>query len=313
MMSGSARGALAMIVACVIWGLSGLFFKALAEVPPLEVLSHRIVWTVVFVGVVIGAQGRFGEVAAAVRRPRTLLVLVATGCLIAANWFGFISAVQAGRALEAGLGYYVFPLIAAALGFIVLGERFSTLQAVAIGIATLAVAVLTWGFGAPPWIALGLGLTFGLYGVMKSRLGIGPVASVLIETGLLATPALVWLVGLHLGAFADPGGRPGAFFGSDLRVTVLLMLSGPLMTGGPLILFSFATRRLRLSTVGLLQYLNPTLQFLVAVLLFGEPFTRWDAIAFPMIWAALALYSFETWRQARAAPPPGGAASEMAG
>ncbi|WP_290735191.1 EamA family transporter RarD [Amaricoccus sp.] len=292
-----------MVTACVIWGLSGIFFKALAAVPPLEVLSHRVVWTVAFVGLVIAAQGRFGEVVAAARQPRTLRVLAATGLLIAANWFGFISAVQAGRALEASLGYYVFPLIAVVLGFVVLGERFTPLQGAAIALAALAVAVLTWGFGAPPWIALMLGSTFGLYGLLKNRLGIGPLASVLIETGLLLVPALVWLAGLHAGVFADPSGRPGGFFGADLRLSVLLALSGPLMTGGPLILFSYAARRLRLATLGLVQYLNPTLQFLVAVLAFGEPFTRWDAIAFPMIWAALALYGFETWRRARLAPP----------
>ncbi|MBP7000094.1 EamA family transporter RarD [Amaricoccus sp.] len=305
-MSESARGLTAIVVACVIWGLSGIFFKALAEVPPLEVLSHRVVWTVIFVGLAIAAQGRLGEVAAAARRPRLVAALACTGILVAANWFGFISAVQAGRALEASLGYYVFPLIAVALGFVALGERFSALQGAAIALAALAVAVLTWGFGAPPWIALMLGTTFALYGLVKSRLGVGPVISVLIETGLLAGPALLWLVGLQAGVVADPGGRPGGFFGSGWRVTALLALSGPLMTGAPLILFSYAARRLRLATLGLTQYLNPTLQFLVATLVFGEAFTRWDAIAFPMIWAALALYSFEAWRRSRAAPGAAG-------
>ncbi len=167
------------------------------------------------------------------------------------------------------------------------------------------MAALTFGLGAPPWIALLLGVTFGGYGLLKNQLGLGPVISVFFETGLLAPLALLWLVGLHSGAWGDPSGRPGAFFGGDLRTTVLLALSGPLMTGGPLILFSYAARRIRLATLGLVQYLNPTLQFAVAVAAFGEAFTAWHAVAFPMIWVALALYSVATWRQDRAGAQPG--------
>jgi chloramphenicol-sensitive protein RarD len=188
-----------------------------------------------------------------------------------------------------------------ALGYLILGERFSRLQAAAIGLAAAAVLALTLGLGAPPWIALLLGTTFGAYGLLKNRLGLGPVVSVFCETALIAPVALIWLGGLHQGVFADPSGRAGAFFGSDARTTLLLALSGPLMTGGPLILFSYAARRIRLATLGLVQYLNPTLQFGVAVAVFGEPFTAWHAVAFPMIWAGLALYSAESWRQDRAA------------
>jgi chloramphenicol-sensitive protein RarD len=299
--SEAAKGVLAMVVACTIWGLSGIFFRQLAAVPPAEILAHRVVWTVLFFGVVLGLQGRLGEVRAAAARPRNWAVLATTATMIAANWFGFLYAIQAGHALEASLGYYVFPLVAVALGYLILGERFSRLQGAAIGLAAAAVLVLTLGLGAPPWIALLLGTTFGAYGLLKNRLGLGPVVSVFCETALIAPVALIWLGGLHQGVFADPSGRVGAFFGSDPWTTLLLALSGPLMTGGPLILFSYAARRIRLATLGLVQYLNPTLQFGVAVAVFGEAFTAWHAVAFPMIWAGLALYSAESWRQDRAA------------
>jgi len=230
---------------------------------------------------------------------RTLAVLCVTGVLIAVNWFTFVFAIQGGQALEASLGYYVFPLVAVALGFLVLGERFTRLQGVAIALAALAVAVLTLGLGAAPWIALVLGTTFGGYGLLKKQLGIGPVLSVFVETALLAPPAAAWLIGLHGGLWTDPSDRPGAFLGRDLVTSLLLVLSGPLMTGLPLIFFSYAARRARLATVGLVQYLNPTLQFAVAVAVLAEPFTAWHGLAFPLIWAALAIYSLESWREAR--------------
>lgn len=300
-MSEPLKGVLAMTAACTVWGLSGIFFKALAAVPPGEVLSHRVLWTVAFFGILLVTQGRLAELRAAARVRRNWLILACTATFIATNWFCFILAIQSGRGLEASLGYYVFPLVAVLLGYLVLGERFSRLQGVAIVLAATAVALLTLGLGAPPWIALVLGVTFGGYGLAKNRLGLGPVVSVFFETGLLAPLALTWLIGLHSGAWGDPSGRPGAFFGGDLRTTILLALSGPLMTGGPLMLFSYAARRIRLATLGLVQYVNPTLQFIVAVEIFGEPFTRWHAVAFPMIWAALALYSAASWRQDRAA------------
>jgi chloramphenicol-sensitive protein RarD len=300
-MSEGLKGVLAMTAACAVWGLSGIFFKALAHVPPAEILSHRVLWSAAFFGVVLVAQGRAGEIRSAMARGRNWAILATTAVLIAANWFGFLTAIQLDHALEASLGYYTFPLIAVALGYLVLGERFTRLQGAAILLAFSAVAVLTFGLGAPPWIGLLLAVTFGGYGLLKNQLGLGPVVSVFFETSIVALPALIWLVGLHWGAFVDPSGRQGAAFGGDAETTLLLVLSGPLMTGGPLILFSYAARRIRLATLGLVQYLNPTLQFLVAVLLFGEPFTRWHAVAFAMIWVALALYSRESWRQDRAA------------
>lgn len=294
-MTDGEKGVLAMVGAATVWGLSGIYYKALSAVPPLEVLSHRTLWSVAFLGVVLLAQGRGEEVVEAAHRPRAWAVLAVAATLIAANWCGFIVAVQTGRALEASLGYYIFPLFAVALGFL-MGERFSALQSVAIGLAVLAVAVLTVGLGVPPWLALMLAATFAAYGLIKRWVPLGPVISVFVETLILAPLALAWLWGMHTGAWTDFGGRSGGLFGRDWATSAMLALSGPL-TGGPLMLFSYAARRIPYATLGLVQYLNPTLQFAVAVALFGEPFTVWHALAFALIWAGLALYSWQSWRR----------------
>ena len=199
--------------------------------------------------------------------------------MIALNWLLFIASVQQGRALEASLGYYIFPLLAVALGFLFLGERFTRLQRSRSALAALAVVVLTLGQGAAPWTALAIAATFAAYGLIKTRVRVGPVVSVFVETLLLAPLALVWLWGMHSGAWTDLGGRSGGAFGRDWATSAMLALSGPL-TGGPLMLFAYAARRIPYATLGLVQYLNPTLQFAVAVALFGEPFTAWHAVAF---------------------------------
>ena len=295
-MSEARKGVLAIVAASAIWGLSSLYYKALAVVPPLEMLSHRTVWSVVFFALVLLVQGRLGEVRALLARPRDWRILVLAAGAIAINWLVFIHAVQVGHALEASLGYYVFPLVAVALGYLVLGERFSRVQGAAIGLAAVAVLVLGVGLGAPPWTALILASSFGAYGLVKGQVSLGPVVSVFVETLLLAPLALVFLWGAHAGAWVDMDGRQGGIFGHDLGTSVLLAFSGPL-TGVPLVLFSLAARRIPYATVGLIQYLNPTIQFAVAVLVFGEPFTVWHAVAFPLIWGGLALYSWDGWRR----------------
>lgn len=300
-MSETRKGVLAMAATALIWGLSSIFYKALAEVPPLEVLSHRTLWSAVFFGIVLAIQGRGAEVRAIAGQPRLWAMLGVSAVMIAINWLAFINAVQTGDALEASLGYYIFPLVAVGLGYLVLGERFSRLQSVAIGMAALAVVVLTVGLGAAPWTALVLAASFGAYGLVKNRIDLGPVISVFMETLILSPFALLWLWGMHTGTWTDLGGRTGGFFGRDWATSGMLVFSG-ILTGGPLILFSYAARRIPYATLGLVQYLNPTLQFAVAVTLFGEPFTRWHAMAFPLIWAGLALYSRESLRQESRSP-----------
>lgn len=289
-MSDAMKGVLAMVLACTIWGLSPLYYAMLKHIPPLEVLSYRSLWSLVFFSGVLILQGRFGLVFGALNSLRRYGLILAAALLISGNWFGFIFAISFGHAVEASLGYYIFPLVAVLLGRVLFQERLGRAQWIAVALATGAVTVLTLGLGVPPWIALWLAGTFGGYGVLKKRLDLGPVVSVTAEVLVLAPLALTWIALMGTGA---GGGNP-------LGTHILLMFSG-LLTGTPLILFAYAARRLRLSTVGLLQYLNPTLQFLCATLVFMEPFTVWHGIAFPLIWVGLAIYSVSSVRQDRAA------------
>jgi chloramphenicol-sensitive protein RarD len=291
-MSEAKLGVLALISACVVWGLSALFYKMLAHIPPIEVLSHRTLWSFVFFSFVLAVQGRLAEVREVLGAPRQVLTLGVAALMIAANWFLFILSVQLGKATEASLGYYIFPLVSVLLGMVFFRERLGRGQIFAVILAAIAVCVLTWGLGVAPWVSLIIALTFGLYGVIKKRLTLGPVVSVTIEVLLLCPIALV-----VLGSVWWQGGSP---IGAGVSDLVLLMVSGPL-TATPLILFSYATKRVQLATVGLVQYLNPTLQFCVATLIFAEPFGFWHAIAFPMIWTALAIYSGASLLKARRA------------
>lgn len=303
-MTDTAKGLAAMVGATVIWGLSSMYYKLIADVPPLEVLAHRTLWSLLFFGLVLAARGRLADLRRLLSSPRSLALVGFAALSISLNWFMFIYAIQSGRAVEASLGYYIFPLVAVLLGALVFGERLGWVRAMAIGLAALAVLALTLGLGVAPWISLWLAFTFGLYGVAKKRLAAGPTVSVTGEVALLAPLALLWLWGVHLQGWvglASPlvgaAPTPGAF-GHDLADSLLLMFSG-VITALPLILFTTASRSLPLGTVGVMQYINPTLQFAVAALVFAEPVTLWHWVAFPLIWTAVALYSAETLRQDR--------------
>lgn len=285
--SETTKGVLAIVLACTIWGLATLYYKALSHVPAMEVLAHRTLWTLVFFGLLLRLQSRFAEVPALIRGPLRGRVWLAAG-IVAVNWGLFIWAIQSGHAVQASLGYYIFPLVSVVLGIVVLGERLTRGQGAAVGLAALAVAVLTYGLGAAPWVALALAFSFAPYMLVKKQLSAPAAVSVTAEVLVLAPLAIGWLV-------ASGGG----VFGQDAFTSWMLPLSG-LITGGPLILFSWGAQRVRLSTLGLIQYLNPTLQMASAVLVFREPFTGWHGAAFALIWAALALYSAESWRQDRA-------------
>lgn len=298
-MTDGLRGVLAMVAACTIWGLSAIYYKQLAHVPPVEVLAHRTIWSLVFFGAVLWLQGRLGQIARLFASPRSIALAAAAGIFISSNWFLFIWSVQVGQAVQASLGYYIFPLVAVAMGAIVLGERHSPLKWAAVALAAVAVAVLTWGLGVAPRVSLALAVTFGLYGLVKRWVAAGPVVSVTTEVLILAPVALTWLWGVHTRGWVALADQPGAVFASNLHDTVILMASGPI-TAGPLILFSYAARRVTYATVGLVQYLNPTLQFLVATLVFREPFGTWHAATFGLIWAALVLYTAESLRHERA-------------
>lgn len=288
-MQDARAGVAAMVAACTIWGLSPLYYKLLADVPPFEVLAHRTLWSAGFFVCLLLWQSRLGRLRAALTGRRQVATLLFAAVMISINWFLFIVSVQIGRTTDAALGYYIFPLVSVLLGMVIFGERLGRGQAVAVALAGVAVVVLSVGLGTPPWFALMMAISFGLYGVVKKRLTVGPVVSVTAEVLLLCPLAAGWLIWLHLTTGSG-------VFGGDLRISLLLMLSGPL-TGLPLILFSYASQRVALATLGLLQYINPTLQFLCAVMIFGEPFGTVHIVAFGLIWTALALYSRAAWRQ----------------
>ena len=287
-----------MALASTIWGLSGLFYKQIAHVPALEVLSHRTLWALILFLILIIVQGRLGEWRALVLNWRALPLIAFAAVMISVNWFFFIYSVQVGHAVEASLGYYIFPLVAVLLGQILFKERLSRWQWIAVGFAALAVTVLTLGLRIVPIISLVLATTFGLYGASKKKIAAGPVLSVSVEVLLLAPLALIWLWGVHTQGWTGIVGRTGGYFGTGWFETLMLIAAGP-MTAVPLILFSYASRRVSYATVGLVQYLNPTFQAIVAVFVFAEPFTHWHIIAFALIWSGLAIYSADSIQRER--------------
>ncbi|MGB5836693.1 MAG: EamA family transporter RarD [Albidovulum sp.] len=292
-MTEGAKGVIAMIAACTVWGLSGIYYKAIDHVPAPEVLAHRTLWSLAFFMVVLTVQGRL-RLVPAMLISRDLPLVIASAVMISVNWFFYIWSIQTGHALEASLGYYIYPFVAVMLGSLVYREALRRVQWSAVALAALAVLVLTVGLGATPWVAFLLASTFGAYGLLKRRIEAGPVLSVAGEVVILAPFAFAGLWAVHSGHLSATGGA----FGANLHDTAMLAFSG-IITGGPLMLFSYATKRVRMATVGLVQYLNPTLQFIAAALIFGEPVTFWHLISFPLIWVALVLYSASALRQQR--------------
>ena len=290
-MSEVKKGVLAMVVACIVWGLSPLYYKLLVSVPPIELLSHRTIWSLVLFALVLFIQGRLRGALGVLGNRNIMVTLFIAALMIAFNWFVFIFSIQINRATESSLGYFIFPLVSVIFGVVLFREKLGRAQLYAVMLAAVAVLILTYGLGQAPWIALSVSVSFGIYGVIKKSLSIPAIVTVTLEVLLLSPIALMIL---YLHHASDSGGQ----FGQSLSVSLLLILSGP-MTATPLILFSYATRRVALATVGILQYINPSLQFLCATVLFLEPLSLWHAIAFPLIWAALALYSWASFQTAK--------------
>lgn len=302
-MGEAQKGILAMAGACAIWGSMPLIYKPLAHIPSEEVLAHRVVWSLVFYAGLMIVRGRFDRVRDTVRGLRNAGMVAIATIMISLNWFLIIFATAVGRNTEGSLGYYVYPLLAVLLGRVLFGERMSLAQAAAVALAGVAVALLTVGMGKLPWISVVLAVSFACYGVIKKQMNADAVASVTAELAMfLPVVALIF-------AYLYATGR--AMFGQDGFDTVYMVLSGP-VAGLPVILFSYAARRVRMSTIGLMQYSNPTLQFLTAVVLFGEAFTPWHAAAFILIWTALAIYSVSFFRQENAARRVSSASSGVA-
>ena len=277
--------------AYLIWGLFPLYFHALAGVPAPEILAYRIACSTLFVAALVLVQRRWGDVLRQLRAPGTLRSLAASAVFISANWLVYVWAVNAGRVLEASLGYFVNPLVSVVLGVVFLREPLTRAQKIAVIIAAAGVVALVLRAGTFPWVALALAVTFGLYGLIRKRVPIDATAGLLGEVALLTPIAVLYLASL--------GVAHASHFGAGARVTLFLAASG-VVTAIPLILFAKGVQRLRLSTIGLLQYLNPTVQFAIAVLVFREPFSAAHAVAFGCIWLSLGIYSFEALVLARA-------------
>ena len=287
------RGLQIAIGASVIWGVMPLYWHLLRHVPALQVTLHRVLWSAVLVCAWLAATRGRGWLRATLAQPRAAGWLAVSGLLIGGNWGLYIWAVHAGRVVEASLGYFINPLLNVVLGLFVFRERLTRLQLASVLLATLGVAWLTWRLGEPPWIALVLAGSFAAYGVIRKLVQVDPVSGLAIESLYLLGPALALIAWFELqGTGALTGdGRPGT--------GLLLVLSGAL-TALPLIGFAYAVRRIPLSTVGLLQYVAPTLQFLIGIWVFNEAFDRDRAIGFACIWIALALFAGEgAWRSRR--------------
>ncbi len=299
--SSAVIGVLCGAGAFLCWGLFPIYFKLVAAAPAPEVLAHRIVWSAAFVGGLIAVRRRWAAVAVAVADRRLLATLVLSAAVIAVNWVVFIWAVGGGRILDASLGYFINPLVSVLLGVAALGERLRPSQWGAVGLAAGAVGFQVVGLGTVPWVALTLAVSFGLYGLIRKLAAVDAFTGLFVETLVLGPLA----VG-YLAVLAATGG--GAFGRLGMQMDALLVLAG-VVTPLPLILFVAGAQRIRLSTVGLLQYIAPTGQFLLAVFVYGEPFTRASLVTFGLIWLALALYSLDALRheRRRRAGPGGGA------
>lgn len=284
------------IAAYLMWGFLPLYMKLTQHIPVLEVLAARVIWSVPVAGAVLIWQRRTRELMRALRTPRMLGMAAITAALISVNWAIYIWAVVAGHTMDAAIGYYINPLFSVFLGAVVLRERLSRAQWLAIGLATLAVVVLTLENGKVPLVALSLMLTFGLYGYAKKKLPIGPNQGFMLEVLLLTPPALIYLVWLQVTGQSHflAAGPQGGY-------DTMLLLGCGLVTAVPLMAYGNGAKLLRLSTIGILQYIAPTIIFLLAIFLFGEPFGRGQMIAFPMIWAALVIYTAAMVRQTRRA------------
>ena len=287
-MSEAHKGILAVLASGLIWGFSPIYYKLLTHVPPIELLAHRVLWSVIFFVFLLGFQRRLGALRTAITTRRSVATLFLGTCLIGANWYTFIWSIQVEKAAEASLGYFIFPLVVVAMGWIGFGERLSRLQNIAIALAVAAVILMTLSKGLFPWIALVIALSFSLYGYVKKTILTGPVVSVTAEVLLLVPLAVAVLYFVH---------REGAgSFGKAGFDTLLFIVSGPL-TATPLIFFTYAARRISMATLGLSNYLNPTIQFFCAIVIFNEPINSVQFFSFAMIWLALALYSREGFRK----------------
>ncbi len=286
------RGLVAAASAFFIWGLLPLYLKALQGVPVVQITAHRLVWGCLFAFLWLWLRSEVGNVRAALRDPATRWRLCASATLISINWITYVYGIAANRVVETSLGYFINPLVNVLLGVVLLSERLNAAQWTAVAIAGAGVAWLTWTAGHPPWISLTLAFSFGLYGLVRKVINVDALAGFCSETLLLAPIGVAYIVWSELAG-------SGVVASGGIRLNLLLMVGGPL-TAIPLVLFAFGARRIPYSTIGLLQYIGPTMQLILAVFAFGEPFRGPRVAGFVLIWSALAIYAADgVWRARR--------------
>jgi len=287
------KGVWLAIGAYTIWGVFPIYWRWLETIPTVQLVAHRIVWSFVLLAIVLTVLRQWRAFRLEAAHWRIIRIYFVAGLLLSVNWGVYVWAVNAGNIVESSLGYFINPLVSVLLGVFILHERLRRGQWVAVGLATAGVLYLTVLYGAPPWIALILALSFGLYGLVKKMAPLGALHGLSLETGLLVVPMLLYLI------FAEANGQ-GAFLHSE-GVSTLLIVGTGIVTVVPLLMFASAVRLIPLSLVGILQYIAPTLQFLIGVLIFGEAFTRTQFVGFGLVWAAVILFTTENiWTRRQA-------------
>jgi chloramphenicol-sensitive protein RarD len=294
-MDPATRGFLLALASYVVWGFLPLYLKLVGHIPVVEFVAHRAIWSLAVAAAVIVWLGRAGEIGKVLRTPRMLAMGLVTSAIISLNWGTYVWAITAGRTLEAALGYYINPLCSVFLGALLLGEKLERMQWVAIALAVAGVAVLAVESGGLPWLSIALAVSWAFYALFKKTLPIGSVEGFLLEVLILSMPALCYVV------WAESSGV-GHFGGTGWRDVALLM-GGGIATSVPLILYASGAKLMRLSTIGIMQYIAPTIIFLIAVFVFDEPFGQSRLIAFLFIWLSLVLYTWSVWRRRRHAVP----------
>lgn len=284
------KGILAAAFVYLLWGLLPIYWKALSAVPSQELMAHRVVWSLPIALVLLVSQGQAQRLGQIARRPAAWLPFIASAALLSVNWLTYLWANNNGHIVETSLGYFMNPLVNVLLGMVFLRERLRTGQWIAVALAFVGVVYLTISYGQPPWISLVLAFSFGLYALIRKTAALGSIEGLTLELSVMFVPAVAFLLYralIGVGAFGRLGAR-----------TDLMLIVGGVLTCVPLVLFAFGARRVPLTTMGLLQYTSPTLQFLIGVFLFGEPFTPARLIGFGFIWTALAIYTYHFWRRA---------------
>ncbi|GAB4265970.1 MAG: EamA family transporter RarD [Candidatus Promineifilaceae bacterium] len=279
------KGMLYAVGAYTLWGFFPIYWKMLQDVPASEILGHRMVWSFLFVTAVLAFQRRWDWLEPILKNRRVLLLSVLTGFMLAVNWLVFLWAVNNGFIVESSLGYFINPLVSVVMGVLFLRERLRPVQWTAVAIAAVGVIYLTVGYGSPPWIALTLAGSFGLYGLLRKTGALNSIQGLAMETAAMFPFAILFLLYLAVN-------QQGHFIQGGVQTTLLLALGGA-VTAVPLILFAAGARRIPLSMVGILQYIAPTLQFLIGVFVYHEPFTKERLVGFGIIWFALFIYTVE--------------------